>query len=265
MEAHRCARTAGMTFLETSYVYAGGATMRFLADFIGTVPRESLFITVKIEQPVRDKADVGRQLDAYLRELSIDHADALLLHTPSASAIPLLETYGSIAEQVEVGKVRYISASNLGITDPLQILCRHHQLFSLEGLCHLECKMHEDVGLLDFCAAEGIIFVAYMPLRLDYTAKRNYPLLLELSDEDACAQNQVILSWIIHGKGFVPIVKAGSVAHVRENIKALDLELEQDHPDQLNRFRNAEFDDIAIDWSDSGHGVPIYRVASKFS
>lgn len=263
MAALVAAHAAGMNLLEASYIYAGGATMRFLADFIRRVPRESLIITVKIERRVRTSADVARQLDAYLSLLGIDYADALLLHMPSATDLPLLETYSLIADEVAAGKARHISASNLGLSD-LKSLYDHFPLFSFEGLYNLECKMCEDAGILELCARNGTAYLAYKPLRLNRTAARKYPLLIELSKKYGCTQNQVLLAWLIYGKGVVPLVKASSIDHVRENLHALDVRLEADDIGRLNAFRSLEFDQIEIDWSDSG-GTPIYRVASAIA
>jgi diketogulonate reductase-like aldo/keto reductase len=260
-DALRQAYEGGANLIETSYAYAGGSTMRFLADFIRSVPRETLFITVKIERLVLTEADVERQLHAYLHELGIEYADVLLLHMPSASGIPILEAYGYIANQVTAGKARHIGASNLGIDD-LRSVCRHYKLVTFEALYNLECKMCEDVGLLAHCAAEQIAFLAYKPLRYNRTAGRNYPVLVDLSRKHGCTQNQVILSWLVHGKGVLPLLKAGSPEHVRENLHALDVELDPDDIDKLDRFRSAEFDAIPIDWTDSG-GTAIYRVASS--
>ena len=39
----------GQNYIDTSYIYAGGLTMRFVAEFIKRVDRSKLFISVKIE------------------------------------------------------------------------------------------------------------------------------------------------------------------------------------------------------------------------
>ena len=38
----------GQNFIETSYIYAGGQTMKFISEFLKRVDRNKLFITVKI-------------------------------------------------------------------------------------------------------------------------------------------------------------------------------------------------------------------------
>ncbi|MGN1000833.1 MAG: aldo/keto reductase [Bacilli bacterium] len=81
----------GQNFIETSYIYAGGQTMKFVSKFLKRVDRNKLFITVKIENFIEKVEDIEEQLDKYLNILGIDYADSILLHTPKASKIPLEE------------------------------------------------------------------------------------------------------------------------------------------------------------------------------
>jgi diketogulonate reductase-like aldo/keto reductase len=264
LKALRAAHEAGYNYIETSYIYAGGQTMRFIGQFLREVPRDSLFITVKVEKLVTEAADVTEQLNRYLKVLGTDYADAVLLHNPGASKLPLTETYAALQRYVESGKSRYISASNLGIED-LRMLVEGSGIkpFSLEGLYNLECKVSEDVGLLDYCRQHGIIFAGYQPLRRGRTARHNFPLLVELSQKYCATQHQIILNWLVREKHIMPLVKMSREEHVAENLQALDLVMEAADYERLNAFRSAEFDVIKVDWSDSGRGVPIYTVANQ--
>src|SRR5260221_1729888 len=56
----------GCNYIETSYAYAAGQTMEFLGDFFKRIPRDKMFITVKLEKTVEKPSDVQDQLDKYL-------------------------------------------------------------------------------------------------------------------------------------------------------------------------------------------------------
>ena len=101
----------GQNYIDTSYIYAGGLTMKFISEFIKRVDRSKLFISVKIENYIEKVEDIEEQLDKYLKVLGIDYADTILLHTPKASKIPLEDSYNELERLVEKVKSRYRSSS----------------------------------------------------------------------------------------------------------------------------------------------------------
>ena len=174
----------GQNYIDTSYIYAGGLTMKFIAEFIKRVDRSKLFIAVKIENYIEKVEDIEEQLDKYLKVLGIDYADSVLLHTPRASKIPLADSYNELKRLVSIGKAKNISASNLNI-DELKMIIEDLKidLFSFEGLYNLECKQNEDVGIIDYCKKHDILFLNYQPFRRNRTANHNYPVLVELANK----------------------------------------------------------------------------------
>lgn len=253
----------GQNYIDTSYIYAGGQTMRFISEFLKRVDRNKLFITVKIENYIEEVADIEKQLDKYLNVLGIEYADSILLHTPRASKIPLSESYNELKRLVSIGKSRYISASNLNI-DELKMITEelNIQLFSFEGLYNLECKQNEDVGIIDYCHSHNILFVNYQPFRRNRTANHNYPVLVELANKYGKTQNQILLNYYINEKKLIPITKANKLEHVKSNLEALKFKMEKVDYEKLNEFRCKEFDELEVDWLDNG-GIPIYKFANQ--
>ena len=255
---------SGQNYIETSFIYAGGITMKFLKKFFSKIPREKIFITVKIENYVEKISDIEEQLDKYLDTLGIEYADSILLHTPAVIKIPFEVAYKELQRLVSVGKSKYISASNLSL-EQLKFLVEDNKinLFSFEGLYNLECKVNEDVGIIDYCKKNNIIFVNYQPFRRNRTANRNYPLLVELAEKYNRTQNQILLNWMIKEKGVYPITKASEIEFIDLNIKSLDFEMSKKDLDKLNEFRSEEFDSIEVDWENNG-GIPIWKFANQF-
>lgn len=253
----------GQNFIETSYIYAGGQTMKFISEFLKKVDRNKLFITVKIENFIEKVEDIEEQLDKYLNILGIDYADSILLHTPKASKIPLEESYKELKRLVSIGKSRNVSASNLNINQLEMIVEKLGiELFSFEGLYNLECKQNEDVGILDYCKKYNILFINYQPFRRDRTANHNYPLLVELANKYNKTQNQILLNYYVKEKKIIPITKANKIEHIKLNLEALNFEMEQQDYQRLNDFRCEEFDKLEVDWLDNG-GIPIYKFANQ--
>lgn len=253
----------GQNYIDTSYIYAGGQTMKFISEFIKRVDRNKLFIAVKIENFIEKVEDIEEQLDKYLEILGIDYADSILLHTPKASKIPLKDSYNELKRLVSIGKSRYISASNLNI-EQLKIIVEelNIDLFSFEGLYNLECKQNEDVGILDYCKKHNILFLNYQPFRRNRTANHNYPLLVELANKYNKTQNQIPLNYYVYEKKLIPITKANKIEHIDLNLEALNFRMTKIDYDKLNQFRCKEFDKLEVDWQDNG-GIPIYKFANQ--
>ena len=253
----------GQNYIDTSYIYAGGLTMKFISEFIKRVDRSKLFIAVKIENFIEKVEDIEEQLDKYLDILGIEYADSVLLHTPKASKIPLKDSYNELKRLVSIGKSRYISASNLNIEQLKMIVEKLNiDLFSFEGLYNLECKQNEDIGILNYCKEHNILFLNYQPFRRNRTANHNYPVLVELANKYNKTQNQILLNYYIYEKKLIPITKANKIEHIDLNLDALNFKMDQVDYDKLNEFRCKEFDELEVDWQDNG-GTPIYKFANQ--
>lgn len=253
----------GQNYIDTSYIYAGGQTMKFIAEFIKKVDRNKLFIAVKIENFIEKVEDIEEQLDKYLNVLGIEYANSVLLHTPKASKIPLRDSYNELKRLVKIGKSKHISASNLNIEQLKMIVEELNiDLFSFEGLYNLECKQNEDVGILDYCKNHNILFLNYQPFRRNRTANHNYSVLVELANKYNKTQNQILLNYYVYEKKLFPITKANKIEHIDLNLGALNFRMEQEDYNKLNEFRCKEFDRLEVDWQDNG-GIPIYKFANQ--
>lgn len=252
---------SGQNYLSLYMLYNNGEVVKKLKRFIDLVGRENLFINVNLEPTINSKEDVVKQLNEYLEVLNIDYVDSLQLHKPSFSNIPLTDVYEEIKKLVELHKVRYIGISNANL-DELKELESIVNLDFFEGIYNLECKIYEDIGVIDYCNKHNIKFVCYQPLRRNKTSLRNYPLLVELSKKYHKTQNQIILNWIIKEKKIFPLIKCTNINRINEN-NDFDFEMSKEDYNKLNEFRNKEFDNVVIDWNDNG-GISIDQLANQF-
>lgn len=253
----------GQNYIETSFIYAGGATMELLSRFFSQIPRSKIFITVKIESGVNNPGDIENQIDKYLRIMKLNYADSILLHTPFVANFPVEDAYAEMQKIMAKGKSRYISASNLS---PQQLKFAVEDfgldLFGFEGLYNLDNKINEDNGILDYCHQNGVLFIGYQPLRRNRIAIENHPVVLELSKKYNKSQNQIILNWLVKEKRIIPIVKTSNKNHIDDNIDSLNFEILPEDMQKLNDFRNNKFDAIKIDWENCG-GIPIYKLPNQ--
>src|SRR5262249_34301793 len=84
---------------------------------------------------------------------------------------------------------------------------------------NLSERSHDDV--VDYCAAEGIVFVAYFPLRGDGGHR-----LDEIAERHEATPTQIALTWLLRrSQTLLPIPGTLSLEHLKENLAALDIEL----------------------------------------
>ena len=252
----------GQNYIDTSYLYENGNVMAFIGEFIKKVGRDKLFITTKIEPTVEKTTDIEEQLNRYLEIMDIDYVDCLMLHSVIFTKLPLIETYKEMNRMIERGKVKSLGLSNSNLKQ-LKEINEQYPISIYEGVYNLECKLNENIGIIDYCKNNNIVFYAYQPLRRNRTANRNYPLLVELSKKYNKTQNQIILNWIIREKKINVLIKTTNNNRINENINSLNFEMDIEDYKKLNLFRAKEFDDIVIDW-EGKCGITVDQLANQF-
>lgn len=252
----------GQNYIDTSYLYENGKVMAFIGEFINKVGRDKLFITTKIEPTVEKITDIEEQLNKYLRIMNIDYVDCLMLHSVIFTKLPLIDTYKEMNRMIELGKAKSLGLSNSNL-EQLKEINEQYPISIYEGVYNLECKLNEDIGIIDYCKDNNITFCAYQPLRRNRTANRNYPLLVELSKKYNKTQNQIILNWIIKQNRLNVLIKTTNNDRINENINSLNFEMDMEDYNKLDLFRAEEFDNIVIDWEGKG-GITVDQLANQF-
>lgn len=117
----KAAVDAGVNFIDTANVYAGGVSERILGQSIRNLglARDDLVIATKVMGPMGDgpnargasRKHVLDQCKASLDRLQLDHIDLYQIHGFDA-ATPIVETLEALDTLVRHGHVRYIGLSN---------------------------------------------------------------------------------------------------------------------------------------------------------
>ena len=252
----------GQNYIDTSYLYENGKVMAFIGEFIKKVGRDKLFITTKIEPTVEKITDIEEQLNKYLQIMNIDYVDCLMLHSVIFTKLPLIDTYKEMNRMIELGKAKSLGLSNSNL-EQLKEVNKYYPINIYEGVYNLECKLNEDIGIINYCKENNIIFCAYQPLRRNRTANRNYSILVELSKKYNKTQNQIILNWIIKEKKLNVLIKTTNSSRINENIDAINFKMDTEDYNKLNLFRAKEFDDVIIDWEGKS-GITVDQLANQF-
>ncbi len=252
----------GQNYISTSLMYSDCAIVDFLKDFFGKINREDIFVMSHLEKYIEKKSDVEKQIDEYLKRMGIEYIDALQIHTPEVCKLPLLDVYYEMKKVQEKGKVRYLSTSNTSF-EQLKELQNNFGIYSFEGVYNLDCKIYENMGLVDYCKENNIKFICYQALRRNKIAEANYDFLVKMAEKYNKTQNQILINWMLKAKGLYTLIKTTQKEYIDSNLEALDFDLEEEDVRVLNDFQNEKYNSIEIDWDANRGGVTIDKLASQ--
>jgi aryl-alcohol dehydrogenase-like predicted oxidoreductase len=117
-EVLEAALAAGVTFIDTADIYAGGKSETLIGKILGN-RRKDVVLATKVGMPAGDspyrrgasRRRIMEAVEGSLRRLGTDYIDLYQLHAPDR-ATPIDETLGALDDLVHQGKVRYVGHSN---------------------------------------------------------------------------------------------------------------------------------------------------------
>ena len=71
-----------------------------------------------------------------------------------------------------------------------------------------------------------------------------------------------MINWLVKEKEIMPLIKSTNKDRIKENIEALDFEMEKVDYEKLNKFQNEKINAIRINWNDES-GVTIDQLANQ--
>jgi diketogulonate reductase-like aldo/keto reductase len=202
------------------------------------IAREDVFITTKLENDDHGYDNALRGCDRSLRNLRTDHLDLYLIHWPVPGRRK--ETWRALERLHEEGVCRAIGVSNYTVRH-LEELFAHAEVPPAVDQVEFHPWLY-DRELLDYCHHRRVVLEAYSPL-----AKASLfgdAALQGVAAATGATAAQVLLAWSM-AHGAVPIPKASSAGHLRENLDARQLKLSHEQVialDRLNEGRHLDWD-----------------------
>lgn len=233
----------GINHIDTSDYYGPHVTNQLIREALHPYPKDLVIVT-KVGAVRGDDASWNPAMEASqltsavhdnLRHLGLDVLDVVNLrfmggdgHGPSEGSIEKPLT--ALAELQRQGLVRHIGLSNVtarqiaearGITE---IVCVQNQY----NLAH-----REDDALIDELATDGIAYVPFFPLG-GFTPLQS-STLSEVAESLNRTPMQVALCWLLQRSPNILLIPGtSSVEHLRENVKAAELQIPPETMAELN-------------------------------
>jgi aryl-alcohol dehydrogenase-like predicted oxidoreductase len=209
---------AGIRHIDPAHLYASGESETTIGAALSPVPDDVVVATKGGYRPGEGRPDVLRaQIDESLQRLRSDTIGLYYLHRIHPDT-PLADSLEGIKEAQDAGKIRHVGISDVTV-EQIEQARKVVTIAAVQNHYNLEERKYERE--VDHCAAEGIVFVPYFPLRPDVP-----PEVGPIAERHGATRNQIVLAWLLRrSPTMLPIPGTLSLAHAKENVEALTIEL----------------------------------------
>jgi aryl-alcohol dehydrogenase-like predicted oxidoreductase len=234
----REAVSSGVNHIDTSDYYGPHITNQLIREALHPYP-DDLVIVTKIGArrgadgswlPASSPAELRQAVHDNLRNLSLDELDVVNLRNMLGLEASIESPLTALADLQRQGLVRHIGLSNV---TPAQIA---------EGrqICEIVCVQNQynvayrhDDELIDRLAGDRIAYVPFFPLG-GFTPLQS-STLSDVADNLGATPMQVALAWLLRRAPHILLIPGtSSLAHLRENLAAAELDLPDDVRQRLD-------------------------------
>jgi len=224
VEALRLGLELGVRLIDTAEMYGSGEAERIVAEALEG-RRDEVFLVSKVFPQNASRAGTLAAAERSLKRLRTDRIDLYLLHWEGPH--PIEETLEAFVRLRSQGKIRDFGVSNFDLAtlqdagrEPGgEVIAANQVLYNLE-------RRAIEWDLLPWCQERQVAVMAYSPLEQGRLRRR--PALEKVARRHGATPSQVALAWTLRHPGVVTIPKATGPAHVREDVAAADLALDEE-------------------------------------
>jgi len=257
---------AGVTLLDTAAVYGFGANETLMGQVLKkhrqrfTLASKCGLTGVdkngdgKLVRVIDGRPDtLRRTCEAALRRLQTDVIDLYYIHRLDKT-VPIEDSVGALSDLVRKGHIRAIGLSEMSAAT-LRRAHAVHPITALQTEYSLWTR-NPELAVLQACQELGVTFVAFSPVARGFLAgeplqpptfdandlrrtmprfdganwaanTRLLPAFHAIAQELGCSPAQLALAWLLHqGEHIIPIPGTTSVAHLLDNLGAVNVRLD---------------------------------------
>ncbi len=261
----------GITFFDTAEVYGPFINEELVGEALEPFKGEVVIATkfgFNIDEDGVHGLDssperIRRVAEESLKRLRVDAIDIFYQHRPDPN-VPVEDVAGTVKDLIQEGKVKHFGLSE----SPADLIRRAHAVHPVSALqseYSIWWIVIEENGVLNTCEELGIGLVPYSPLgrgyltgeinentkfasvdirsrnpRFTQEAIKANRVVVELLEQIGAKKGgatppQVALAWVLAQKPWiVPIPGSRKLAHLDDNLGALELELTEDDLNEID-------------------------------
>jgi diketogulonate reductase-like aldo/keto reductase len=214
----------GVTLIDTAEMYGDGEAESIVAEAVGH-RRKEVFIVSKVLPNNAGRRGVIAACERSLKRLKTDRIDLYLLHW--RGSVPLEETIEAFEALAEQEKIGAWGVSNFDISDMGELwkMPNGNGVATNQVLYNLTRRGIE-FDLMPWCRQRAIPVMAYSPI--EQGRLLGHAALREVAARHNATPAQIALAWLMRHDDVIVIPKASTIAHVDEDLGALDLLLTAD-------------------------------------
>jgi pyridoxine 4-dehydrogenase len=215
-----------LNHIDTAHLYTGGESERTIGAALAPYPDDLLVATKGGYNAGGGVDGLRAEVEESFERLRTETIDLYYQHRVHPD-LEVEDAMGLLNEYREAGRIYHIGISEVTVEQierarsvaPVAVVQNEYSLIS---------RMHEEV--VDHCAAEGIVFVPYFPLRGE-----DPPAVAEIAQARGATPSQIRLAWLMkRSPTIVTIPGTLSLEHLKENLGALEIELSDEEFENLS-------------------------------
>jgi aryl-alcohol dehydrogenase-like predicted oxidoreductase len=231
---------SGIRFFDTADYYGEDVTNRLIKEALYPYPPDILICTKVGATRMPDKSwvpfnspdNIRTAIENNLRTLQLEQISLVHCRVMPVSDMPFEKSLEALFQLQQEGKVLHVGISNvtreqmktalqMGAIATVENMYGHGQRTTLKSP-HGENRGGEE--LLDLCENNQIPLIPYFSLVNALPKQNNH--IQAIADKYQATVAQVNIAWLLHRSPWIlPIPGTSSLAHFRENMKAVALKL----------------------------------------
>ena len=233
----------GIDFIDTANSYGPEVSERLIRETL--YPYDGILIATKagLRRPGPGEWERDGRPE-HLREqalqsrarLGLEQIGLWQLHAIDPK-VPRGEQFAAVKSLLDDGIIRHAGLSNVTVAD-IEAASTILKVATVQNRYNLVDRGSEDV--LDYCAKHGIGFIPWFPLAAGRLAETG-SILDGVARAHNATPSQIALAWVLkRSPVMLPIPGTSKVAHLEENVAALNLDLSDEEFEALDRAGRTE-------------------------
>ena len=240
LEILKTAVAAGVNFLDTADYYGEDVTNRLIAEALHPYSQELIICTKvgatrkpdKSWRPFNTPANLRTSIENNLRTLKQEQIQLVHLRMMGHGGPSIEESLGAMFEMQQEGKILHVGLSNVSLKE-LETGLQLGQIATVENMYGYAQRttLHGPHGenwggeeVLNLCEQHGIPLIPFFSLV--HGLPNASDKLVGMARKHNATVAQINIAWLLHKSPWIlPIPGTSSLAHLRENLKAADIQL----------------------------------------
>lgn len=228
---------AGYRHIDTAQGYGNEASVGRAVKDSG-IPREEIFITSKLNNPIRGYQETLDAVNGSLKKLGTDYADLFLLHWPRPAAYKdswkekNAQSWRAFETLYREGKLKALGISNFHARH-IDALLETAEIAPMVNQIRLAPGDTQD-AVAEYSRGKGMLLEAYSPLGTGHVFE--VPEMKMLAQKYGRTIAQIAIRWSLQ-RGYLPLPKSITPARIRENAQVFDFELAEEDVDLIANLK----------------------------